>query len=372
MRRRRLPLALIIVASLIAFVGVFAVWANRQLLDTDNWVDTSGQLLENDEVRGQLSTFLVDELYANVDVEARLEESLPPRAAPLAGPAAGALRELANRAANALLGRPRAQELWEEINRRAHGRFLDVLEGGGDIASTEDGVLVLDLHALLEATQERVGLGGRAAEALPEDAGQLTIIDSDQLSFAQDLVDFMKTIAIALVILMLALFALAIYLAKGWRREALRACGFGLLAAGGVALVARSLAGDAVVEALASTEGVRPAADATWTIGTSLLEEAAGAMVAYGIVIVLAAWLAGPTKAAVATRARLAPWLREPAYAYGGLFAIVLLLVAWGPVPSLRKLLPVLILIAVMAYGVEVLRRQTAREHPDASRQAHA
>ena len=244
-----------------------------------------------------------------------------------------------------------------------------MLEGGGDVVSTQNGVLVLDMKSLLNATQERVGIGGRAAAALPDDAAQLTIVKSDQLGFAQDLLQLLKTLAIVLVVLTLALFALAIALAKGWRREALRACGFGLIAAAAAALVARSLAGGAVVDALATTEGVRPAADAAWGIGTSLLVEAATAMLAYGVVIVLAAWLAGPTRVAVSVRAALAPWLREPGYAYGGLAAIVLVLIAWGPVPSTRMFLPMVFLIAVLAYGVEVLRRQTAREHPDASRE---
>jgi hypothetical protein len=367
-RRRTLPLSLIVAASVIAFVGLFAVWANRQVLDTDNWTDTSSRLLENDAIRGQLSTYLVDQLYTNVDIKATLEEALPARADPLAGPAAGALRQPAEQAVNKLLERPRPQELWEQINRQGHARFINVLEGGGDVVSTENGVLVLDMKGLLNATQERVGIGGRAAAALPDDAAQLTIIKSDQLGFAQDLLQALKTLAIVLVVLTLALFALAIGLARGWRREALRASGWGLIAAAAVALVGRSLAGGAVVDALAQTEGVRPAAEATWTIGTSLLVEASEAMLAYGVVIVLAAWLAGPTRAAVSVRTALAPWLREPGYAYGGLAAIVLVLIAWGPVPSTRMFLPMVFLIAVLAYGVETLRRQTGREHPDASR----
>ena len=369
MRRRGLPLALITVASLLAFVGLFAVWANRQLLNTDNWTETSSELLENEEIRGQVSTFLVDELYSNVDVKATIERALPPRADPLAGPAAGALRQPAETAVTKLLGRPRPQELWERLNRRAHARFINVLEGGGDIVSTQGGVLVLDLRSLLTATQQRVGIGGRAAAALPDDAARLTIIKSDQLAFAQDLLKLLKTLAIVLVILALGLFALAIALARGWRREALRACGFGLIAAAALALVVRSLAGSAVVDALATTESVRPAAAAAWSISTSLLVQAAQAMLAYGVVIVLAAWLAGPTRVAVSVRAGLAPWLREPAYAYGGLAAIVLVLIAWGPVPSTRMVVPMILLIAVLAYGVEVLRRQAAREHPDASRE---
>ena len=98
--------------------------------------------------------------------------------------------------------------------------------------------------------------------------------------------------------------------------------------------------------------------------------QAATATVAYGVVVFLAAWLAGPTRAAIATRAGLAPWLQEPRYAYGGLAVIVLLVIAWGPTPATQKVLPMLFMIALLIAGTEVLRRQTAREHPDASREA--
>jgi len=366
-RRRRLPLVLIVVATLLAFLAVFAVWANRQLLDTDNWTDTSSELLENEAIRGQISLFLVDELYANVDVKGEIQRALPPRAAPLAGPVAGALRQVAERGTTRLLGTPRAQNRWEQANRRAHGAFITVIEGGGDVVSTTNGDVVLDLKTLLTQTQERAGVGGRLAGKLPADAAQIRILKSDELGFAQDLVNFFESLVLVLVLLTFGLYALAVYLARGWRREALRSCGYGFIVAGAGALIFQSLAGGAVVDALAKTEDVRPAGEATWEIATSLLREAAGAMVAYGIVFVLAAWIAGPTGSAVATRRSLAPYLREPRFAYGGLAVVVLLLLVWGPTPALRKVVPALLLIALLTAGVEVLRRQTAREHPDAS-----
>ena len=112
--------------------------------------------------------------------------------------------------------------------------------------------------------------------------------------------------------------------------------GFGLILAGVAALVARSLGGGAVV-GLAETDSVKPALENTWSISTSLLVEAASATLLYGIVLVFAAWLAGPTAWATSTRRALAPYLREPGFAYGGLALIVLLLVAWGPTPAFRK-----------------------------------
>jgi hypothetical protein len=367
-RRRRLPLVLIALASMLALLAIFALWANRQLLDTENWTDTSSELLEDEAVRGQIAVFLVDQLYANRDVQGRLEEALPPRWQPLAGPAAGGLKDLAVQATDGLLGRPRPQQLWEEANRRAHTRFMDVIEGGGDIVSTEGGDVTLDLKALLGQTEERVGVGGRAEQKIPEDAAQITIMHADNLELAQDAVRFLRALAIVLVVVALGLFALAVYIARGRRREALRASGIGLLLAGAAALVARSLAGDAVVDALASTEAVRPAAEAAWSISTSLLVEAASATIAYGAVAVGAAWLAGPTRWAVAARRGLAPYLGEPRYAYGALAVIVLILLAWGPTPATRRVIPALILIALLALGLNALRRQTASEFPDASR----
>ena len=370
--RRLLPFVLIGIASLLAFVAIFALWANRQLLDTENWTETSSELLEDDAIRGQTAVFLVDQLYANVDVQGQLEgalEGLSPRAGALAGPASGALKDLAVRATDTLLERPRPQALWEEANRRAHSRFLDVVEGGGEVVATEGGEVTLDLKALLGQTEQRVGVGGRAEAAIPEDAAQLTIMKSDQLELVQDAARVLRAAAVVLVVLALGLLALGVFLATGWRRQALRAAGFGLLLAGVAALVARSFVGDAVVGALATTEAVKPAAEAAWSISTSLLVEAASATIAYGVVLIGAAWLAGPTAWATATRRTLAPYLREPRLAYGALAVIALILLAWGPTPALRRAIPALALLALLALGVEVLRRQTAREFPDASRQ---
>src|SRR5215208_6852172 len=280
--RRALPTVLVVFATLFAFLAIFALWANRQLLDTDNWTDTSANLLEDDAIRDQLSIFLVDELYANIDVQARIEEALPPRADALAAPAASGLRGPLEDAADELLQRPRAQDAWEQANRTAHEAFLNVVEDKGEAVSTTGGDVTLDLKQFLELTEQRVGVGGRLAERIPDDAAQLTIMRSDELELAQDVVGLMKTLAIVLVLLAFGLFALSVFLAKGRRREALRACGVGFIIAGVGALVAREVAGGAVVEALVEAESVRPAVEHTWDISTTLLEEAAGATILYG------------------------------------------------------------------------------------------
>src|SRR5438270_4006765 len=87
--RRYAVRGLLALATILAVLSIVAVWANRQLLNADNWANTSTALLENGAVRGAVSGYLVDQVYANVDVSSELSSALPPRLKPLAGPAAG-------------------------------------------------------------------------------------------------------------------------------------------------------------------------------------------------------------------------------------------------------------------------------------------
>ena len=73
----------------------------------------------------------------------------------------------------------------------------------------------------------------------------------------------------------------------------------------------------------------------------------------------------GPPAAASAVRRWITPYLRQPRIAYAGLAVLLLLLFWWDPFPATHRLPPSLLLIALLALGVEVLRRQVIREFPD-------
>jgi hypothetical protein len=369
--RSRIAVVLVVVASVLAFASLFAVWLNRQVLDTDNWTATSSELLADPLIRDQVAVYLVDELYANVDVTEEIRTALPDRFKPLAGPAAGGLRNLAERAADDILARPRAQQAWESANREAHLLLLKVLDGGGPAVSTEGGAVVLDLKSLLAQLADRVGIGGRLSAALPAGAAQITVMRSDQLSAAQDLSKVARGLPVLLVGLSLALFGIALAVAPARRRKTVRGYGAGLIVAGVAALVAESLAGQVLVDSLARTAAAEPVVERVWSIVTPLLHEATVATIGYGGVMVLGAWLAGPTRAATAVRRALAPYLRTPALAYAGLAVLLAAVVLWwAPTPATRNPATAALLVALVALGFEGLRRKTAREHPDASREA--
>src|SRR5262249_34053247 len=157
--------------TLVAFLATFSVWVNRQALNTDNWVNTSTRLLENKQIQEQLATFMVSQLYANVDVEEELAKALPPQAKALAGPAAGGLRQLAQRVSERALAAPRFQALWAEANRGAHEALLRILDGGGSFASTGNGEVTLHLGTLISEVGRQVGLPEALVEKVPPEAG---------------------------------------------------------------------------------------------------------------------------------------------------------------------------------------------------------
>ncbi len=362
---RILPIALIVVASVIAIAAVAAIWAKRQVLETDTWVETSSELLEREVIRDAVADYVVNELFDNVDVQAELENVLPPIVEPLAGPVAGALRNLAGEAAREALAGGQVQAIWEDANRVAQEKLLALLEDEGEFVATTGGVVTLDLTGVLNEVVDRVGLPGKLVDRLPPEAGELEIMRSDELESAQQALNIFKTAVWLLALVALGLYALAIYIARDRRRETLRAVGFAFAFVGALILVAHGLAGNAVTDSLASSAAAEAPVTASWEIGTSLLTGIAQGMIGYGIVVILAAALAGPTKIARRIRSEIAPYYRQPAVAIGTWAVLVLLIFWWSPTQGTERLIPSLLLIVLIAIGLAALRRQIVREFPE-------
>jgi len=360
---RKLSLALVIVAGVLAVFAIFSIWANRQALNTDNWVHTSDRLLQNEEVEQRLSAYIAAQLLAHVDVKAELEKQLPKQLAALAGPVAAGIAQVAPTVAERALANPAVQGLWSDANRAAHETLLKLLDGGGDAISTEGGKVTLDLNALLKKVAAQLGVGEGLAEKVPPEAGRLTILRSDQISTAQDGAKLIRTLPVVLTALVLLLLIAAIWLAGPRRRQALRAAGLAFAIAGALVLTLRTVAGHALVNSLVANEANKPAVEAVWSIGTSLLATVATSALAFGILVFLAAWLAGPTQLATGLRRAAAPYLREQPLAAGiAAFLLWVALVAWVPIAAFGKPLGILLFALLFAVGAELLRRRTLHE----------
>jgi hypothetical protein len=367
--RGRLVWALIVLATVVALVSTLTTWVNRQALDTTSWVNASSNLLEDEDVRSALSVYLVNQLYTSIDVGAELEAQLPPDLKPLAPTLAAALRSPAENAVDRLLARPRVQELWREANRVAHERLIAVIEDKTRPGiSTANGNVTLDVHELVTDLATQLGLPAAAIAKIPDTAGEITVLRSDQLSTAQKAVKAVKKLSVWLLILVLVLYGLAVYLARGARRVALRNIGWSVILIGIVLLVVRRVGGNYLVDALSNTS-THDAVNSAWLIGTEILGQIGWAGVGYGTAIVLGTVLAGPTRWATRARAWLAPTVNtQPLIVWGGVLAVFLLLIAWAPTHALRTTWGILILGALIAAGVYAFRRETLREFPGTAR----
>ena len=364
--RRYLVRGLLAVGAILLFLSTFAIWANRQMLNANHWADTSSRLLADPDIRKQVSQTVVDQVYANVDLQSTVADALPPRLAPLAGPATNALRELAQQRMNDVLQRPRVEQLWETANRVTAQQFINIAEGKSKAITQQGNAVVLDLKPIVVELVTRLGLPSTITDKIPPDIGAVKIMDGNQVGFLQDSVSALKGLGVILPALTLIVFALAVYLSGVRRRETLLAAGLNIIGVMFLVLILRRIGGGAVVNSLAKEDAVRPAVAASWDIGTRILKQIAWAGIVIGIPVVFAAWLAGPRQAAVGARRWMAPTMRErPGLAWSVFGVIVLLILAWGPIPALRMTIPVLIILGLSIWGFAILQRQCVREFPD-------
>ena len=501
-RHRAIVWPLVVLASVVLLISMIANWAQTEVLDSGQFSSNTEEILGNEDVQEQLSIFAVDQLFANIDVQAQIEQRLPPPVQPFAGPVAAATRQLATNVAKSALASPQVQELMAGAINGAQQRFVSLIEDEGQFVSTEGGVVTLEYGSLVADLASRLGLDastisqiqgfvqqysteleqrlttaqsniestratlsqaesgtlspeaqtnlttlktsaaelegivgslekkirdikpkvpdqlrsrlselqGRLAEfdkrlaglqrqidavisdpskanvikldpALAslqarittvlnrqavQNPGELVLMSSSQLSGLQDLVGALRDLGFVLPLLALLLYLAAIYLAKGWRRDALMAAGGGILAAALLVLLTRRLLGGAIDNSTATSDTVKPAIAAVWDIISGGLRERALFVLAIGLAFVGGGLLAGPGRREVAVRRFLAPHLREhPVVVYAVLAFIFLIWLAFLPtINNLGQVLVIVILAALAIAGVEILRRQTAREFP--------
>src|SRR3954454_776291 len=278
-RRHWIVVTILVLAIITGFGAIISTWVKRQVLDTHHWTTTTSKLLANEKIDAALGAYLADQLFTQVDVADQIRGVLPAPAQGLAAPAAAGLRGIAERRAPEMLTRPAVQDAWRAANTTAHAQLVKLLNGGGSNVSTKNGNVVLNLHNIVDqlaaqlgvekqvsaAREKLAGAGGGAVQSrlnikVPATPGQLTVLRSDELKAAQNGAKGLKSISIVLTVLSLGLFALSVYLSGAHRRVALRTVGWSFVGMSLAALLARRVLGNQVVDSLAQTESIKPAA----------------------------------------------------------------------------------------------------------------
>jgi hypothetical protein len=366
--RWRTPVArlLTVVGVLLVVVSIAANFADRQALGKSDFEETAKQLIADPAIQQQVAQSLTDQLFQNVDVQARLEARLPANQKALAGPIAGAMRPLSERLARELLQRPRIQDAWVTALVAAQQQVVRVLDDRAKFISTEGGVVAVDLRPVLQQLAEQLPLVPNLAQSLPKNAGVITLFKAEELKTAQRATRGLRLVAEWIWVLALLAWIAAVYLARDRRKE-IRAIAIGFVVIGVLVLLLRRLAGDYVVDQLSDTPSQGDAIQSTWDILTRLLVDAAWAAIAVGVVALVGIWVAGPSRWGTGARRVLAPYLLRPWLTYGAAAFLFVLLVLWGPISYVQRPLTLLAFAVLAALGVEALRRKAARDFPEAA-----
>jgi hypothetical protein len=363
-RRKAAVWLLIVVSTVVLLVSALTVWVKREVLDTDDFTASTTEVMRNPKVQAALATFLVDQIYENVDVKADLQKQLPRNLKGLAGPAAAAMNDYGTRAATRLLGTDAVINLVERATRLAHAEFLRIVDdkpGAGQKVYLQLRPVVLKLAA-------RLGLEEQVSARLPADAGQFLVLDDTNgtISTVRQSVKLVRALSLFLLLVVVALYAAAIWLARDWRREAILRCGVGVLIVGLLLFVIRHVLQGVLLDALVGERPARPAVGVAYLILTQLLVAVAWTAVAVGLITVLLAFLAGPSRFARAFRTCAAPSLvRYPWIAWSVVGAAILLILIAAPIDDWNKLVSRLVTFVVIIALTEMIRRRATEEHPD-------
>ena len=350
------------------FVSTLSVWLRDSALDSGVWESQSTQLLQSENVRTLVATYVADQVVTQTDAQQLLASSLPPRLQPLAGAGTAALGRLADQAVNDALTLPRVQDLWAQANLRAHQKLVAFLKGETTRLQTSNGNVVLNVDQIVANMGARLGASPDAVARVQGHVEPIVLVRSNELGYAQTGVQAVQVLSIWPLLIGVVLIGGAVYLARDRRRTVVRDAAIGFVVIGVVLLVVRKFLGDVVIDSLVKADSVKPAAHDAWDIYTSLLRESAVAGIAIGILGLLWSWLSGPATAAASVRRRLAPGFRDhPVRAYSVMALVALLVALYQPPGTPRRTIGLVLLFIVAFAGLEALRRQAVRENPDAT-----
>lgn len=214
-------------ACLLLFASVFAVWMRALVLNTDSYVRAVGPLIEKPALRDEVSQQVVDALYAHVDVTRLLRESLPAKARVLAPTLAQGIHDTAIQLTTSALATSAVRRVWEEANRVAHDQVVRVLEGNGKVLTTARGEVAVNLRPIAEQVRHTLDRHGVTVfDSAPVSAldQRFVLFRSSDLTRAQRATRLLDELATWLPVVTILTAAGAVALSESRRRAIGRAC----------------------------------------------------------------------------------------------------------------------------------------------------
>jgi hypothetical protein len=374
---------LIVIACVLAPLSAVAVWTKNQVTNTDRYVRTMAPVASEPAVQRALANRITAAIFANVDVKALYNQAVdvlakqglrPDRAAQLqsfAVPVANGVESFTHSQVAKIVSSAAFANAWVQVNRQAHAALVKAMTGkGGGAVTIQNNTVTLNLGPLIHtAKQQLTASGFNLAAKIPETNATFALFQADKITKARGAFNLLNKLGIWLPIIVLALIALGVYVAKSHRR-ALIGASLGVGAGMIVLALALALFRSAYLNALPPAVS-HDAAAVLYDTLVRFLRLGLRSVLVLALVIALGAFLTGPSVTAVRTREGLARglgWLRGSAesaglrtgpvgswvYAHklalriGAVVVAGLALVFWGqPTGKVIILLAVLLLVAL-------------------------
>ncbi|HET9383361.1 MAG TPA: hypothetical protein VFP69_21360 [Streptomyces sp.] len=272
--RGALSAALIALACLLLPFGTLAAWASYGLADTGRYVAAMAPLASDPDVRRAVAATVGEGILAEVD----------------AGRARGVVGPFVHEAVRSFTGTETYRTAWDATNRTVHDAVLRALRD--DRAAGRHRAVTVDLAPV--ATKVKAQLSARRmpwARRIPVLHTAVPVVPAgevDRLRKGYHLLDF----AAFWLPLGAVVFALAGIAVAACRRRAVAATGLGAALGGALLALAVAVGRRLTVTGLPG-ELRRPAAGAVYDALTTTLRTASWLLVAVGLTVAAASWLAG-------------------------------------------------------------------------------
>jgi len=321
-------LILFIVATLLLPVALVGHWGYRTVVDSERYIATVGPLIEQPEVQAALSESVTTAVVAKADTQNQVQSLLggllnnDKLVGAIAAPIASGINTLIGDLVTKFIASDQFNTVWIELNKAAQKGVVAVLEGGqsGPVQVQGDNV-VLDISSAFAVIQQHLvdsGITAAANVTIPQGDRQVVLFTSTALGQIRFIYSLSSPILQWLPLLVAAMFALSIALARR-RARTVVATGIVLVVTAFLLSVGLVVGEGSFINQLAGTP-FGPAAQVFWDTLLEYLVIGIQGVLVLGIVLILAGWFGGLTKSAAFVRGQVTKGLGELSARMSGAF----------------------------------------------------
>ena len=312
-------LLIFIIATLLTPVAVVGHWGHRTVTDAEQYINTVGPLASDPAIQQAVSEQVTKVLLEKVNTEELVGGFIgnfvqnPAIADRLVGPISAGVDNLIGQAVDRVLASSAFETVWIKTNTAAQKSLMLLLEGKpAGIIQRDGDQVVLDTTQLLKEVQAQVvasGLSVAANITIPDTSNQIVLFETPLIGQVQTIYGFTSPILQWLPLIVFALFALSIALARRRPRVVLTMGVF--LALWAVVLLASMSSAETVIQGKLGTTGLGLALSAFWTTFFAYLVNGLQAILLLGVGAIVVGWLAGSSRPAGTVRQHLCDGLQQ-------------------------------------------------------------